>query len=105
MVYLPECSVGPMTGVAVMPPGHRMPPPRPPVAGGVHVLAKCFFQSDLARSRRRCAKMLSETPVSMHDLFRARRSVHASRDQRRKQRVHLPGFVVELESSTAASCP
>ena len=37
-------SAGATTGVAVIPPGHRIPPPRPPFAGGVHVLTKCFFQ-------------------------------------------------------------
>src|ERR1035441_10872047 len=64
MVYLPGVSVGPMTGVAVIPPGQRMPPPRPPLAGGVHVLTKCFFQINWPVSTS-IAKMLSETPVSM----------------------------------------
>ena len=64
MVYFPGVSVGPMTGVAVMPPGQRMPPPLPPVAGGVQVLTKCFFQSSWPVSTS-IAKRLSETPVSM----------------------------------------
>src|SRR5712671_5385102 len=64
MVYLPAVAVGAMTGVAVRPPGQRIPPPRPPVAGGFHVLTKCFFQrsSPLSASS---AKMLSETPATI----------------------------------------
>src|SRR5262245_50970278 len=51
-----------------MPPGHRMPPPRPPVAGGVHVFTKCFFQSSSPLSTS-IAKMLSETPATLAICF------------------------------------
>ena len=96
-MYLPGVPVGPMTGVAVIPPGHRMPPPRPPLAGGVQVLTKCFFQSSFPVSDVDARKMLSETPVSIAICFGPAGVFTRSDDQRRKQRVHLPRLIVELD--------
>ncbi len=96
MVYLPGVLVGAITGVAVMPPGHRMPAPRPPLAGGVHVLVKCFFHNNSPCFNVDGVDVVRNAGDD-RNLLDAGRGVRAIHDQRRKQRVHLARFVVQMK--------
>ena len=73
-----------------------MPPPRPPVAGGVQVLSKCFFQITLAVFDVDRVDVVGDAG-SMAICFGPAAVLTLSDDQRRKQRVHLPRLVIELD--------
>src|SRR2546429_215863 len=62
MVYFPLVSAGAITGVAVIPPGHRMS--FLGLGGSEYVPLKCLFQRTFPAAKS-IPKMLSDTPVAM----------------------------------------
>src|SRR5215217_5480967 len=58
-MYLPGASAGPITGVAVNPPGQSTPPPRPPGVS-VNVLSNLRFHS--------CVPLATSTPYRLSEM-------------------------------------